>query len=252
VSEIGWKRGGLAVVAVLILAAGLGFLWLLRQHAAPESGPAATPPSATVPAATSQPEPTLAATPTIQPPPPAPSRQPREMPKPASPEPSASIRIEEKAPPPAEPVHIQEAPPSPSEPTPGDAAGQDLPKLAGDLVETTEKLIDVYKDHLGKKEDGGTELTDADNQLTDEIEALADQADHFNKGVNKNVFARTWSHMKKTDQQADVLRRAQEFTAQMTKVEKLMGQVQPGSEVRQGWQEVRRRWGRVMGTLGGR
>lgn len=256
VGETNWKRGALAALAVLILAAGLGFLWLRRPAAVPESGPAAAPPPAAVPTAASQPapaqpEPTLAAAPTIQTPPaPAPSQRPHETPKPASPEPSLSPRTEEKAPSPAEPVHTQEAPPAPAEPAPDDAAAQDLPKLAGELVETTDKLIDIYKDHLDKKEDGGAELTDADKQLLDEIEALYDQADHFNKGVNKNLFARTWSHVRKTDPQADLLRRSQDFTAQMNRVEKLMGQTQPGAEVRQGWQEVRRRWGRVAGMLG--
>jgi uncharacterized phage infection (PIP) family protein YhgE len=225
-----------------------------RQPAAPQPGPAAAP-AASPQLRTIQAEPTFAASPapSIQTPPsPVPSPRPSETPKPASPEPSVSTRTEEKAPTPAEPIHTQEAPPSPAEPTPGDAAIQDLPKLAGDLVETTEKLVDLYKEFLDKKENGGAELTDTDNQLTEELEALSDQADHFNKGINKNLFARTWSHVKKTDQQADLQRRAQDFTAAMGKAEKLIGQVQPGAEVRQGWQEVRRRWGRVAGVLRGK
>ena len=249
VSEAGWKRGVLAAIAVLILAAGLGFFWQRRQPAVLEPGPAAV--SQPAPAQT---RPTFVAAPTVRSPSPAPAPSPRETPRPASPEPYVSTRTEEKAPAPAEPVQTQEAPPSPAEPTPdpSDTAVQDLPKLAGDLAESTEKLIDVYKEFLGKKEDGGAELTEADNQLLDEIEALYDQADHFNKGINKNLFARTWSHVRKTDKQADILQRSQEFTAQMSKVEKLMGQVQPGMEVRQGWQEVRRRWGRIEAAAGGR
>jgi len=253
VSETRWQRGVVAALAILILAAGLGFLWMRRQPAAPE--PARVVPPVAVPTAATQPapaqaEPTFAASPapSIQPPAPAPSPRPIETPKPASQE-----SREAKAPPPAaEPVPTQAPPPAPAEPAPGDAAAQDLPKLAGDLAETTDKLIDLYKEFLGKKEDGGAQLTDADNQLTEELEALNDQADHFNKGVNKNLFARTWSHVRKTDQQADVLRRFQEFTAQMGKVEKLIGQVQPGAEVRQGWQEVRRRWGRIGAVMGGK
>jgi len=245
VSGTTWRWGLLAAAAVLILVAGLGFFWMERQPAEPETRTAVAPALSPQPAPI-QTEPTFAAppTPTIQAPPV--SSKPRELPRPTSPEPSVSTRAEEKAPPPAEPVRTQEALPSPAEPTPGDASVQDLPKLAGDLVETTEKLVDLYKDYLDKKEDGGAQLTDADNQLTEELEALSDQADHFNKGVNKNLFARTWSHVKKTDQQADLQRRAQDFTAQMAKVERLMGQLQPGAEVRQGWQEVRRRWGRIQ------
>ncbi len=210
---------------------------------------AAPVPEAAKPAP-AQPETTLAAaTPvplTSQPPRPAPAPERRESPKPARPEPVAEEPVPEPSAPVTEPAPAQEAP---AEPAASDLS-QDLPRLAGELVETSEKLGEIYSDFLGKKEDGGAELTEADYQLKDEIEALAEEADHFNKGINKSFFARTWSHVKRSDQQADVLRRAQQFVAAMGRVEKLMAQVQPGSEVRQGYQEVRRRWTQVARIAG--
>jgi hypothetical protein len=213
--------------------------------------PTAAPAPAAVKPAPAQPETTLAAAApvplTSQPPRPTPTPERREIPKPARPEPEAAEPVPEPSKPAAaEPAPVQEAP---AEPVAGEPS-KELPQLAGELVETSEKLGDIYNDFLGKKEDGGAELTEADEQLKDEIEALAEEADHFNKGINKSFFARTWSHVKRSDQQADVLRRAQSFVAAMGRVEKLMGQVQPGSEVRQGYQEVRRRWTRLAQISG--
>jgi serine/threonine protein kinase len=252
VSTKGWKLA--AITAGLVLAAAA--VALLRWPA-PVDSPAqriAAPVPAAVKPAPAQPETRLAAAAapvplTSQPPRPVPAPERREVPKPARPEPAAAEPVPEPSKPAnAEPAPVQEAP---AEPVAGDPS-QELPRLAGELVETSEKLGDLYKDFLGKKEDGGAELSEADDQLKDEIDALAEEADHFNKGINKSFFARTWSHVKRSDQQADVLRRAQQFVAAMGRVEKLMAQVSPGSEVRQGYQEVRRRWTRLARISGAR
>ena len=247
VSKRGWKLA--AIVAGLVLA--VAAVVLLRGPAPVEDSTqrvAAPVPEAAKPAP-AQPEISLAAAPvtvTSQPPRPAPAPERREVPKPARPEPAAAEPVPEPSAPVTEPAPAQEAP---AEPAASDLS-QDLPRLAGELVETSEKLGEIYGDFLGKKEDGGAELSPADDQLKDEIEALAEEADHFNKGINKSFFARTWSHVKRSDQQADVLRRAQQFVAAMGRVEKLMAQVQPGSEVRQGYQEVRRRWTQIARIAG--
>jgi tRNA A-37 threonylcarbamoyl transferase component Bud32 len=253
VGKTGWRIP--AVAAVLVLAAVAGALLLGKQF---ESGPvetsrqqAAPPVPAAAKPAPAQSETTLAAaipaTVTSQPPRPAPAPERPETPRPARPEPAAEEPVPEPSKPAAaEPAPAQEAP---AEPAAGDLS-QDLPRLAGELVETSEKLGELYGDFLGRKEDGGAELSQADDQLKDEIEALAEEADHFNKGINKSFFARTWSHVKRSDQQADVLRRAQSFVAALGRVEKLMAQVQPGAEVRQGYQEVRQRWTQIARIAG--
>ena len=254
VSKTGWKVA--AIAAGLVLAAAAVALLRWPAPVAPPTQRIAAPVPAAAKPAPAQPETTLAAAApvplTSQPPRPAPTPERREVPRPTRPEPAVPA-IAEPVPEPskpaaAEPAPVQEAP---AEPAAGEPS-KELPRLAGELVETSEKLGEIYNDFLGKKEDGGAELTEADSQLKDEIEALAEEADHFNKGINKSFFARTWSHVKRSDQQADILRRAQQFVAAMGRVEKLMAQVQPGSEVRQGYQEVRRRWTRLAQLSGAR
>jgi tRNA A-37 threonylcarbamoyl transferase component Bud32 len=251
VGRKGWKLP--AIAAGLVLAAVAAAL-LVGEHR--ESGLADIPSQRVAAPAPAAPGPapvqtetstTATAVPVTQPPRPAPAPERREIPKPARPEPvAAEPSVEKAAPAPAEPAPVQETPP---EPVAGDLS-QDLPRLAGELVERSEKLGELYEDFLGKKEDGGAELTEADGQLKDEIEALAEEASRFNKGINKSFFARTWSHLKKSDQQADVLRRSQGFEAALGRVERLMAQTRPGPEVRQEWQEIRRRWVAVTRTLG--
>lgn len=248
VSKTGWKLT--AIAAVLVLAVAAGVLLLGERRGGPV--PADSTQHVTTPAPTAakplpvQPETTLAAATPVpsasQPPRPAPAQEHRESPRPARQEPVVAEPVPEPPPPAAsEPSPAQEAPP---EPVAGDPS-QGLPRLAGELVETSEKLGELYSDFLGKKEDGGAELTEADEKLKDEIEALTEEADRFNKGINKSFFARTWSHLKKSDRQADVRSRAQGFEAALARVEKLMAQVQPSSEVRQEWQGMRRRWTEV-------
>jgi hypothetical protein len=203
----------------------------------PGSAPPASRTAAPVPAASGpalQPAATMPAVTTAPPPLPAPALKRRETPRPASPEPAAAAPAPEKqAPPPVEPAAAESEMP------------QDLPRLAGELVERSEKLAELYKDFLGKKEDGGAELTRADDQLKDEIDTLTAAADRFNKRVNERLFVRAWDRLKRQTQQEAIRRRAQDIAGSAGRIDQLVAQVQPSPEVRQEWQEVRRRWTRV-------
>jgi tRNA A-37 threonylcarbamoyl transferase component Bud32 len=285
VGKARWKLAALA--AGLVLAAAT-VAFFLSEHRGPPPVNAPTQQHATTsvaaPAPGRSPVPTAAAQPattpltTSAPPPqaaqptaltvasqPLPSfaspPRPREMPKPAASPPARSQPPARPEPVTSEPTPTQAATPAPAEPAPapetppeptaGDLS-QDLPQLAGELAESSDKLTDLYSDFLSKKENGGAQLTDADKQLKDEIEALSDAASHFNKGINKNFFARTWSHLKGANRQADILQRAQGFAAALGRVEQRMAEARPGPEVRQGLHEVRRRWTRLAQMIGAR
>jgi tRNA A-37 threonylcarbamoyl transferase component Bud32 len=266
VEKARWKL--LAIAAALVLAVIVtGALFLTTEHQGPVTRDAPSPTVASRPAppsplrpVTAPPPPpaarpgALTATPQPAPTPVAPSGV-EPMPKPATlPARSQPLEPEPAAPQKAAPAPSAEASPDPSPPAePGaDEMSQDLPKLSSELVESSEKLTDLYKDFLGKKEDGGARITDADNQLKDEMDALTDAASHFNKGINKNFFARTWSHLKSSDRQADLLQRAQGVAAALGHVEKRMAELKVGPEVRQGLQQVRRRWSRLTQIVGAR
>jgi eukaryotic-like serine/threonine-protein kinase len=248
--EAGGKRGLLiAVVTVALLALGLT-VFLLGIGREPE--PAAAPPVHPAPAAVkpAQVEATVAANPAPQPAMPTvsaspqplqtPRRKEKESPRPAaSPEPTVAAPAPEKTvPAPVEPAPAQE-----------EALPQNLPQLTGELVERSDKLLRLYKEFLDKKKDGGAELTDADNQLEDQINELDTAADRFNKRVNERFFVRAWDRLKRQDQQEALRRRSQDITGAVAHIDRLMVQVQPSADVRQEWQEVRRRWGRVAQLL---
>jgi eukaryotic-like serine/threonine-protein kinase len=246
VREAGGKRGILiAVATVLVLGIALTALFLGTRRG-PE--PAAAPPVHPTPAPV-QAETTVAANPApqpaapmVSPSPPLPAPKRRESSRPAvSPEPTVAAPAPEKAPAPAEPSPAQE-----------ETLPQNLPQLTSELVERSEKLYGLYKDFLGKKEDGGAELTEADNQLKDEIDALQAAADRFNKRVNERFFVRAWDRLKRQDQQEAIRRRSQDIAGAVGRIDRLMAQVQPSSGVRQEWQEVRRRWARVTQLLASR
>jgi hypothetical protein len=150
------------------------------------------------------------------------------------------------------PTPEKKAPAPEPAPAQDETLPQDLPRLTGELVERSEKLYGLYKDFLGKKEDGGAELTEADNQLKDEMDALAAAADRFNKRVNERFFVRAWDRLKRQDQQEAIRRRSQDVAGAVGRIDRLIAQVQPSPDVRQEWQEVRRRWTRVTQLLASR
>jgi len=251
------KRGILiAVATVLVLGIALtAFLVGTRREPEPATAPPVHPapaPAASGPAPI-QAETTVATNPAPQPaaplvsasppPLPAPKRKEKESPRPAaSPEPTVAAPAPEKpAPAPAEPAPAQEG-----------ALPQNLPQLTGELVERSDKLLRLYKEFLDKKKDGGAGLTDADNQLEDQINELDTAADRFNKRVNEHFFVRAWDRLKLQNQQEALRRRSQEIAGAVGHIDRLMAQVRPSADVRQEWQEVRRRWVRVTQLLANR
>ncbi|MEA2600605.1 MAG: eukaryotic-like serine/threonine-protein kinase [Acidobacteriota bacterium] len=265
VDRAGWKRGALAAVAgVAILL--LGFLaWRLFQPEKPASGDLATTP---VPASTPAPISTAtAAPPIVEPTPAAQSPAPRREPSVVSPPRPIPARtpIPEPAPPPvstpqeAHPAEPRPAPeetapePAPAVPLTGELPYEELRRVSDELVADSEKLGDTYGELLEKKEDGGAELTETDNQLKDELEALTDAATRLNKRFKEGFFSRlTRSRLSSPENRVEIAKRLQILADTARRVDHLMGQVQPGPEVRQGWQEVRRRWVRVGELMRGR
>jgi len=264
VSGAGWKRGAIAaVLAVALLGAGV-LLWLRRGTGATVppvthvASPAPAPSTAAPPPAQAIPANSSASTEAAPPQNPAPMPR-REARKPASPpaatppapSPPPAVAVEgtpqrAEPPPVTAPAPAQaEASPSEIDTTAGELPAEELSRLGGELVEHSEKLSEVYGAFLDQKEDGGAALTEADEKLKDELEVLADAADRFNKRFNEGIFARTRDRVRKTDPHAEMVRRLWDLVLDGLRVEKLMAEVKPGPEVRQEWQEVRRRWGRV-------
>ena len=129
------------------------------------------------------------------------------------------------------------------------SASQDLPRLTGELVERA-RSSGTSTRISSAREDGGAELTEADNQLKDEMDALSAAADRFNKRVNERFFVRAWDRLKRQDQQEAIRRRSQDVAGAVGRIDRLMAQVQPSPDVRQEWQEVRRRWTRLAQVSG--
>jgi len=255
VGEAGGKRGLLIAAATgAVLALGLTVFFLgIRREPEPVSVPLVQPAPAAAKPAPLQAEATVAtnpapqsAMPTVSASPqplPGPSPRRKEIPKPASPEPTVAA----PAPAPEKPAPA----PAPAEPAPTQekALPQNLPQLTGELVERSDNLLSLYKEFLDKKKDGGAELTDADDQLESQINELETAADRLNKRVNERLPVRVWDRLKRQDPQEAIRRHSQDIADAMSRIDRLMAQVQPSSEVRQEWQEIRRLWGRMAQML---
>ena len=135
-------------------------------------------------------------------------------------------------------------------PSGGDLPYDELRRVSQELVTASEKLIETYETFLEQKEDGGAELTEADGQLQNDLEAMAEAADRLNKRFKDGFFTR--GRLRTPQNRAEIANRLRALTDTAGQVDRLMAQVQPGPEVRQGWQEVRRRWVRVNEILRGR
>jgi serine/threonine protein kinase len=270
--KVGWIAAVLAAVFVAIVAVG-SFLWTRRGPVEPvpaETTPVTTaeatpmqavapPPS---PAVTAEPLTTVAAAPApvSQPPQPIPSgTRSQEMPKPAvppsssRPEPAPSVPEETpaKAPEPAAPVVDEPEPePTPSVPSTGELPYEELRRVSDELVAASERLGETYDNFLEQKEDGGAELTEADEQLQSDLEALTDAASHLNKRFKEGFFTR--GRLRNPQNRIEIASRFRTLADTASQVDRLMAQVQPGPEVRQDWKEVRRRWVRISEILRGR
>jgi hypothetical protein len=66
-------------------------------------------------------------------------------------------------------------------PTTGELPFEELRRVSAELVGATEKLGTIYGEFLEKKEDDGGEITEADEQLQNELETLTEAADRLSK-----------------------------------------------------------------------
>ncbi|HEX6904257.1 MAG TPA: serine/threonine-protein kinase [Thermoanaerobaculia bacterium] len=261
----GGKKGLIAAALVLVLVVAGVFLWRRQEEPQPAAGPAAPP--ASVPTGTPAqvsaplvPTPVPAAPATenkadLQPSQPLPSSK-QERPRPAAPTPAPQTLPEPETtersqpPAPAEPEPTVEAP-APAEPSSdGEFPIDELRRLGGELVAESGHLIEVYETFLEEKEDGGAEITAADEKLQEEMEALLETAERFNKRVKDGVLGRNKERLKTAEGRDEVKRRAREMALAAAKVEALMAETRPGPAVKQSWQEVRRRWERVARIFG--
>jgi serine/threonine-protein kinase len=283
VEGAGWKRGAMAAALVLALIALGAFLWTRRGPAEPTPLSAAPvlvapvsgteTPVQTPPPGPAEPEPTLtgASSATLtaasaplktasQPPRPAPAPPSKETPKPVSPPPSRpepeaapAISREEpaKAPEKAAPAETEpESEPAPSVPTTGELPFEELRRVSAEMVAATEKLGVAYGEFLEKKEDDGGEITEVDEQLQTELESLTEAVDRLSKRFGEGFFTR--GRLRNPQNRVEIARRLQTVADSARQVERLMAQVQPGPEVRQSLQDVRRRWVRIGEIFRGR
>lgn len=262
-----------AVVLILVLG-GLGVAFWMRGSQSGETattaaaqptvgGSALTQGAMPSPAPVSEvstPTQTLAGTatpPTAQEARPSPQLQrtpsPAERYRPTPPPPVVSDRAESQE---AETSTPQQQATTPELPAPASPSPEEVPvgpvrpleevrQLAEALPGKSSKLYDLYSDFLEKKEDGGAELTDTDEQLQEEIEVFGDAAAKLNRSFKEGFFVRMRGR-----RPGDRIEPARRNLAEHgRKVDALMAQVQPGPEVRQAWSEVRRDWVRIVEIL---
>jgi len=144
-------------------------------------------------------------------------------------------------------------PPAPEEEAAGDetaAPGGNLESLANDILEASSNLSSAYKDFLGEKEDAGSELTPADDQLEEELSSFEDAADGLYKGAKAGFISR-FRRLRGENPEAAQRRVGQRFVELKRaerKVDELMLQVQPSPKVRQLWRQIRQQI-RQVGAL---
>jgi len=114
----------------------------------------------------------------------------------------------------------------------------------------SEKLGETYDNFLEQKEDGGAELTAADEQLQGNLETLTDAAESLDKRFKEGFFTR--GRLRTPKNRTEIASRFRNLANTASQVDRLMAQVQPNADVRQDWKEVRRRWVRIGEILRGR
>ena len=150
-----------------------------------------------------------------------------DTPAPPRPEPSPPVQVAEEIP--AAPV-------------------EELRRLGGELQAESAQLLETYLAFLEQKEDGGADITDADEELESLIEAFSETAEKLNTQVAGGGFFARIRNRKDKDARPQLEKRFKALADRGVQVDRLMNQVQPGPEVRQAWQGIRIRWQRV-GTI---
>jgi serine/threonine protein kinase len=250
-----WTRAaaGVAAAALLLVAVTAAVLWMRRDRPAetaaalPSQGTATPAPPGT---AESQPLPEETLVPTPAPSTPEPAAEPRRQdpppPRPSRDRPAAPApAVTEPQAPAQEPVVEASSPASePDVPETGtDAPAEELRRIAGELKTRSAQLYVLYETFLEQKEDGGAELTEADEQLLEELELFEDAAAGFNRQFQEGFLKRL--RLRSSGDRTTLVRRGQQLAERGQVVDGLMARVQPGPEVRQSWQEIRRRWKRA-------
>jgi hypothetical protein len=264
----GPKAGRLALAAlILLIVAGVGASLLFRRSDPEPAASDPAPDAATVtsPAAGNTPAPSTPATqapvevPETEPEPnaasPAPSRTPgprtstpRETPRPIVQEPEPSVPQPAHTEPAQSSAPYQPAP-QPDETAPAGGTGEvpldELRRLGGELAGGTERLFTAFQTYLEQKNDADQEITGDDEQLEEDLEALQSAAERFNGSFQNGMMSRL-RRMGRSGTDIEQLRRKlAKLNERGERVESLIGRVQPGPEVQQEWQGVRRRWRRV-------
>jgi len=256
----------LAAAALIVVLLGIGgaAFWLTRDKPAEvaqagppaQTGPAvstepATHPVATDPSAvpaTGIPEPRKeeAPAPTAPRPAPVPAPPPRQTAPAAAPqeETSAAPAIEEPA--------TTATPPLSEEPAaPAAAPLEEMRQLASELQTRSAQLVDTYQAFLDHKDEADQEVTDDDEQLQEDIEELADAADRFHKQVEGGGFFSRVRRRPPAEHILKVQQRSRELAQRGQRVDDLINKVQPNPEVRQAWQDLRRKWKRAVEIAAG-
>jgi serine/threonine protein kinase len=258
-----------ALIVALLGAAGGLLLWILRDDVpeiAQTDMPAQTVPTETVAGPTGpndqddendQKDPGISATvPAMEPrtpsaapvsaPVPPPSRQtapPILEPQEAEPlpqdEPEESVAPTPTYEPPAEEPEVSQAP------------LEEMRRLAGDLQTQSPQLLATFQAWLETKDEAEQEITDDDEQLEEDIEELVDMAESFHNFLEGGGFIAKIRKRRAGEDIVKVQQRARELARRGQRVDDLMSKTQPGPEVRQAWQEVRRKWKRVAEIAGG-
>ncbi|HEX3531816.1 MAG TPA: protein kinase [Thermoanaerobaculia bacterium] len=261
--ELGRKGGAGRKIAIVLVALfaffGLAIagLWLLASLAPSNSqsaqGTQTTPsPTDTPPAAAQEPTPSAEAEPASNPPPvpSLPKRGPRTEPTTA---PAATDQSATTAEP--ETPETQETPAegrgnyTGEPPVSRQGAFEELRTLAAELDTMSGDLVDRYKELLSKKEDSGAKLSRNDEKLKDDLEAFQDAAVTFDKQFQVGRWGRMFGH--RPDDRRQTRENVSRLATLGPQVELLMNEVRPGPEVRQAWNEVRRRWKRVGAVVAG-
>ncbi len=196
----------------------------------------------------------------------APSQLPRPTPQPRlTPSPSQRPSSPPAPLPTPEPEPQEETPAPRPEPTPdsgGEAAPEVAPPAEGpggpahlvtEIVDGVPRLAEAYEAFLERKEDGGAELTPADEQLREELEVFLEGAERVRSHLRDGFLARTRQRLRRTDEagrRAELLRRVDALRASGARVDRLMSEIQPDGDVRQLWQELRRRGQRLAAQIG--